>query len=143
MNRIVKHLCLALSAIVMAGCASSSYDPKAADTQLASYAGQAVFPSKLTAVESPHIFCSVAPDATITLYNAGDDAYNGFELWVNGLYTLHVEKLDARDEVTIDPKTLYNKVGANLQGVPANSINTVQIYYQDKLYTIQGPIIKH
>jgi len=87
------------------------------------------------------VFCIVSPDATITIWNAGDDAFNGFEVWVNQMYTLHVDKLDARDNVVLDPATIYNRTGANLKGVPATSINMVQIFEQGKLWTVQGPCI--
>jgi hypothetical protein len=134
---------VALSGSLLAGCASNTYQPSASDTQLSAYAGQASYPRSLTPTQAPHLFCSIAPDATITLYNASDDAVTEFELWVNQMYTLHVAKLDAKSTVSINPASVYNKTGNNIAGVPASSINTVQIYYQGKLWDIQGPIIPH
>jgi hypothetical protein len=54
-----------------------------------------------------------------------------------------VDKLEARSTLVIDPATIYNKTGVNLAGVPSNSINLVQIFSQDKLIDVQGPIISH
>jgi hypothetical protein len=143
MNRIVKQIVLAVSAAAFLGCASNVYKPNAADTQLASYAGQATYPRDVTPVKHPDLFCIVAPDATITLGNTSDNPISGFEVWVNQMYTLHVDKLDARDMIAIDPATLYNKTGSNIKGVPANSINTVQIQVGEKLWDVHGPIIQH
>jgi hypothetical protein len=51
--------------------------------------------------------------------------------------------MDARSTLAIDPATLYNKTGSNLKGVPATSINSVQILVDGKLMDVQGPIIPH
>jgi hypothetical protein len=142
-NGIGKVGAVTVVGIILAGCASGTYQTNASDTQLSAYAGQAVYPRQLIPAEAPHLFSSIAPDATITLYNAGDDAVSDFELWVNQVYTLHVAKLDAKSTVSIAPGTLYNKTGANIAGVPASSINTVQVYYEGKLWDVQGPIIPH
>ena len=141
-QRIGKLVITGLSAALLVGCAAT-YKPSASDTQLASYAGAAVYPREITAVQAPHLFCSIAPDATITIYNAGDESYSNFEIWINQMYTLHIEKLDARSTIAIDPATVYNKSGSNLKGVPAASINAVQVFMQDKLWDVQGPILPH
>jgi hypothetical protein len=141
--RIANRVIIALAAALLVGCGGNTYKPNAVDTQLASYAGQATYPRNLTPMRNPDLFCSVAPDATITLWNAGDNPVSGFEVWINQMYTLHLDKLDARDSISLDPATIYNKTGANLKGVPANSINTVQIQQQDKLWDVHGPIIQH
>ena len=143
MNKRIQSAATAfLASAILVGC-QATYNTKATDTQLSAYAGQAVYPSSVAANQSPHVFCSVADDGKITLYNAGDEVYSNFEIWVNRLYTLHVDKLDARSTLVIDPATIYNKTGVNLAGVPSNSINLVQIFSQEKLWDVQGPIIAH
>ena len=142
-QRIGKFAIAVVSAALLSACAPTTYQTNATDTRLAAYAGQATYPASITSTQSPHMFCLVAPDATITIYNAGDESCSNFELWVNQLYTLHVDKMDARSTLAIDPATLYNKTGSNLKGVPATSINSVQILVDGKLMDVQGPIIPH
>jgi hypothetical protein len=133
-----------LAAFFLGGCTGgNTYNPNASDTQLSAYAGQASYPYDAHSDTAVHLFCTVAPDATITLYNAGDQPYNGFEVWVNKSYTLHVEKLDSKSNVALPPNKIFNKSGSNLAGVPANSIATVQIFADGKLMDVQGPIIPH
>jgi hypothetical protein len=92
MNRRIATVGTAvLAAALLAGC-TPTYQTKATDTQLSAYAGQAVYPTALTSTQAAHVFCSVADDGKITLYNAGDEVFSSFELWVNRLYTLHVDK---------------------------------------------------
>jgi hypothetical protein len=142
-QRIGKISIAVISAALLCGCAPTTYQTNATDTHLAAYAGQANYPTQLTATQTPHMFCTVAPDATITIYNAGDESCSNFELWVNQLYTLHIEKMDARSTLALDPGTIYNKTGVNLKGVPATSINMVQIVLDGKLLDVQGPIVPH
>jgi hypothetical protein len=140
--RIAKLATALLASALIAGCAGT-YQTNATDTQLSAYAGQAVYPTTVSSTQSLHVFCTVGNDGTITLYNAGDEIYSNFELWINRLYTLHIDKLDARTTLAVDPATIYNKTGVNLKGVPANSFNLIQIYSQGKLQDVQGPILPH
>jgi hypothetical protein len=133
-----------LAATVLGGCAGgNTYQPNASDTQLSAYAGQASYPYDAHSELAVNLFCTVAPDATITLYNAADHPYTGFEVWVNKSYTLHVEKLDSKSNVALPPAKIFNKSGSNLAGVPASSIASVQIYADGKLLDVQGPIMPH
>lgn len=132
-----------LALVPLVGCSSNTYKPNAADTALSAYAGQAVYPEKMQAEMSPHLFATVAPDSTITLYNAADTPLSSFELWVNKTYTLHVEKMEAKTALPFDAGTLYNKTGMNLKTIPSNQIAEIQILSQDKLWDVQGPIMPH
>jgi hypothetical protein len=134
---------VALASLALAGCGGNVYKASATDTQLSAYAGQAVYPYNLKAEMAPSVFAVMSPDATITLYNAGDVPFANFELWVNQMYTLHVDKLDARTTLAISPASLFNKTGVPLTGAPANSITSIQILSGDKLWNVQGPIIPH
>jgi len=146
MNRlIVKLAALTIAPVLFTGCVSgnSTYQPQATDMQLAVYAGQANYPYDTAAEMAPHIFASIAPDSTITLWNAGADPVNSFELWVNKLYTIHVEKLDGGSAVSIAPGTVFNKKAEMLKDVPPKSLTTIQIYVPatQKLWDVQGPIL--
>ena len=137
-----KTLMLAIVSAGLVGCASNAYDPKAADTKLSAYAGQARYPVEMQTEVAPNLFAVVAADSTFTIYNAGDESITRFEIWVNKTYTLHIEdKLDARSQLTISPKTLFNNVGTSLDGIPASGISSIQIFYDNKLWTVKGPIL--
>ncbi len=142
MNRVLSVLApVALS--LLAGCASGTYQTNASPTQLSAYAGQASYPYDLHSEQAPHLFAMVAPDATVTIYNAGDESYSNFELWVNKSFTLHVDKLAARSSQAFAPDVLFNKSGTNLVNAPASSISTIQVYIEGKLWDVQGPIVPH
>jgi hypothetical protein len=145
-RHFAKFAVTALAPLFLTGCMfNSGYQPNATDMQLAVYAGKAAYPYDVKSEVNPHLFATVAPDATITLFNAGDESYSEFELWVNKSFTLHVAKLDARSNTPIAPKYLYNSHSDTLVNAPANTINTVQIYLPStgKLWDVQGPIIPH
>ena len=144
-RHLAKLAAAILAPVLLTGCFSSGYQPNANDMQLAVYAGKAAYPYDTKSEFAPHLFATVAPDATITLYNAGDESYSEFELWVNKLYTLHVAKLDARSITPIAPKYLFNSKAENLVNAPANTINTIQIFIPStsKLLDVQGPILPH
>jgi hypothetical protein len=144
-RHLAKLAAIALAPVLLTGCFSSGYQPNANDMQLAVYAGKAAYPYDVPSQEAPDVFATVAPDATITLYNAGDQPFNNFEVWVNKLYTLHVDKLDAKSIIPINPKYFYNKNAETLVNAPANTINTIQIFVASnaKLWTVKGPIIPH
>jgi len=148
-HRILKSARLKSTAALLAsslvGCGPAFYKPNVtSDTQLSAYAGQANYPRQVAPTLAPHLFSTVGPGPVITLYNAGDEPLAGFELWVNQIYTIHVEKLDAKGLLTFDPKSIFNKTGATIDGVPPSSITTVEIQTApDKLVTVQGPILPH
>jgi len=144
-RNFAKSAAAILAPILLTGCFSSGYQPNANDMQLAVYAGKAAYPYETKSEFAPHLFATVAPDATITLYNAGDESYSEFEVWVNKLYTLHVDKLDARSIKAIAPKYFFNSKAETLVNAPANTINLVQIYVSStgKLLDVQGPILPH
>ena len=133
----------ALTASTLIGCGSNTYQPKASDTELSAYAGKSKYPYDARPEMAPHIFAVVSSDSTIMIYNAGDESYMNFEIWVNKIFTLHVDKLDARSNIAISPNTLFNSNGSNMGGAPANSITSVQVYNRDKLWDVQGPILPH
>jgi hypothetical protein len=148
MNRFARFARFATGVLIstiassaMMGCASNTYQPQATDTGLAAAAGKATYPYNAQAQLAEHIFATVAPDATITIYNAGDESYVNLVLWVNKTYSLQVPKLDARDKIAIAPATLFNSTGSNMGGAPASSITKVQIFENDKLWDVQGPIV--
>jgi len=147
---LVKVAGTTLGAVVLAGCTSpNTYQPEGNDMQHAVYAGKAAYPYDSHSEMAPHLFCTVAagapgtPSPIITIYNAGDESYDEFELWVNKLYTLHVKKLEAKSQLSFNPKDLYNAAASSLVDAPANSITTVEIYISStgKLLTAQGPIL--
>ena len=144
-RHLAKLAAASLTPILLTGCFSNGYQPNADPMQLAVYAGKANYPYEVHSEFAPHLFATVAPDATITLYNAGDEPLTDFELWVNKLYTLHVDKLDSRSSKAIDPKFIYNSKAENLVNAPANTLTTIQIYLPvaGKLLDVQGPIIPH
>ena len=143
MNRFVpKAAITAISSIILAGCASNTYKPKASDTELSATAAKSPYPYSAQSEPAPHIFAVVSPsDATITLYNAGDESYVNFQLWVNKTYALQIDKLDARSTVAIAPNTLFNGMGTNMGGASASAITSIQVWNKDRLYDVQGPII--
>jgi predicted small secreted protein len=145
MNRtIAKAAAAVLASIVLTGCGgSNTYQPAGTDIEHAVYAGKANYPYDSHSELGVHIFATVAPDATITLYNAGDESYADFELWVNKLYTLHMKKLDAKSTVSIAPKDVYNTSASNLVNMPASTITNIQMYVgsSQKLIDVQGPIV--
>ncbi len=142
---LAKLAAVAIPPILLIGCMpANTYQTNASDVSLAQYAGKANYPYDVTNEKSENLFATVAPDAKITVYNTGDESYADFEIWVNKLYTLHVRKLEARSDVTLDPKDLYNtKVAETLVGAPASTINIIQIFTNGKLLDVRGPVITH
>ncbi len=147
MNRnLFSLLGTSLVMMTLAGCAGSgTYQPAGSDMEHVAYAAKAGYPYDSKSEPAPNVYCRVMPDATIILDNASDAAYSEFEVWVNKSYTLHVTKLDAKSEVALNPKDLYNRSAGNLVGAPASSINTVQLYVGSnaKLLDVAGPILQH
>jgi len=144
MNRIFLNVAAAaLSTAALVGCQANTYQPGTTETGLAAYAAKAVYPDKLQAETAPDVFCDITPDGTITIYNAGDEAFADFEIWAKQTYTLHVPKLEARSKIMLSPSTFYNNTGSNMGGAPGSSINTIQIYSNGKLWKVKGPIFQH
>ena len=144
MNRsIIKAAIIAVSAFSLVGCASNTYQPNAKDTELAATAAKSPYPYSAHAELSPHVFAVVAPDATITLFNAGDESFADFQIWVNKTYALQVVKLDARSKIAIAPNTLFNGMGTNMGGATGDAVKNIQIWNKDSLYDVQGPIVEH
>jgi hypothetical protein len=142
-KHVTKFVVPVLASAFMVGCASNTYQTEATPTQQAAESAQAVYPTNLTAEQAPHLFCTVGADGMITLYNAGTDPLMGFDLWVNQLYTIRVTStLDAKSTMSIDPANVYNKSGTTLKADAGSMVSMVQILYQGKLWTVQGPIMQ-
>ncbi len=145
-REIVKIVAASFAPLLLVGCntGGGTYQTNASDVSLAQYAGKANYPYDAKSEPAVHLFSTIAPDTKITLYNAGDESYSEFEIWVNKLYTLHVRKLEAKSMVVLDPKDLYNsKVAETLAGAPPSTINTIQIFTDGRLLDVQGPILPH
>lgn len=136
----MKSALVVLSGLSLVGCASNTYKPNATDTELSATAAKSPYPYSAHAELAPHIFAIVAPDATITLYNAGDESYANFQIWVNKTYALQIDKLDARSHIAVAPNTLFNGMGSNMGGATADAVKSIQIWNKDSLYDVQGPV---
>jgi hypothetical protein len=142
MNRyLIKAALIGISTFSLMGCASNAYKPTATDTELSSMVAKSPYPYSAHAEQAPHMFAVVAPDATITIFNAGDESYANFQIWVNKTYALQVEKLDTRGKIVIAPNTLFNGMGTNMGGATADAVKNIQIWNKDSLYDVQGPIV--
>jgi hypothetical protein len=140
---VMKSTILGLAAVYLVGCASNAYKPTETDTELSAMVAKTPYPYSAHSEMAPHLFATVAPDATITIYNAGDESYANFQVWVNKTYALQVEKLDARSKIVIAPNTLFNGMGTNMGGATGDSVKNVQIWNKDTLSDVQGPILEH
>jgi hypothetical protein len=136
---------MGLGVIALSGCTPTTYQPPGSDMEHVAYAAKAGYPYDTKSEKAVDVFCRVMPDATIILDNASDQPYSEFEVWVNKSYTLHVAKLDAKSEISLNPKDLYNRSAGNLINAPASSITTVQLYVgsTSKLLDVAGPILPH
>jgi len=144
MKYVAKIVVPVLASALLVGCAADAYKTEATDTQLSAEAGQAVYPRDLTAAEAPHLFCTAGGNGTITLYNTGTDPLIGFDLWVNQMYTLRVtSNLDPKSMLSIDPAKIYSKSGTSFKDAGSSMVSLVQIAYQGKLWTVQGPIMQN
>lgn len=145
MNRMIPRVAVvALASITLIGCASSNneYNPSAKPTQLAAYAASAKYPTT-QAHELRQLTVTVdRQNNTITLRNFGVRPLQNFNLWVNGAYVLHVDRLDANGAKTISTGDLFNASGTPLSGMSTDSIRLVQVETSDgDLWTVQGPQI--
>lgn len=136
---------MGLGVAALSGCAPTTYQPPGSDMEHVAYAAKAGYPYDTKSEKAMDVYCRVMPDATIILDNASDTPYTEFEVWVNKSYTLHVAKLDAKSEISLNPKDLYNRSAGNLVNAPASSINSVQLFVGStgKLLDVAGPILPH
>jgi hypothetical protein len=143
MNQYLIATLLAGCSLSLVGCGSDTYQPQMTETELSSAAGKNPYPYDMKATEAPHVFAEVSGNSTITIYNAGDDSYVDFTVWVNQTFSLKVDRLEARSKISLAPATFYDNKGSSMGGAPASSISKIRIYSKERLWDVQGPIVPH
>ena len=126
----------------LAGCSTpNEYNPPEEPTNLAAYAASNQYPMNTMARDNPHITAVVDhKSGEITLRNFDSGPVANFKLWVNQIYVIHVDRIEPNSFKLIKPDDVFNSTGNNMQKVPPDAIQKIQIETADgQLWNVQGP----
>jgi hypothetical protein len=133
-----------LGGVVIAGCQSDAYDPKANDATLSSYAAKQSFPNGVTPEtdRGPGLFYDVAGNGVITIFNAGDGGFSNLNVWVNQQFVIHVDSLPAHSRIKIAPEKVYDSAAKNLTTIVPENVRKVEITTDGNthVYDLAGPV---
>jgi hypothetical protein len=125
---------------MLAGCkAANEYQPQATPEQLSSYAAQQHFPVDQTPVEDLHVTAVLdAANNQIQIRVWGGEQVSAFNLWLNGGYVLHIDRLVPPKPLILNLSQFFNSQGVN--DLTTDKVQRVQFQASDgKLYNVQGP----
>jgi hypothetical protein len=125
---------------MLIGCSSNEYNPPSKPTQLAAYAASVKYPTTQPQ-ELRQLAATVnSQNTAITLRNFGTRPVTDFNLWVNGAYVMHVDRLEPSGAATFKTENLFNAAGIPLSANAAAPIRQVQVETSDgALWNVQGP----
>ncbi|HZL35629.1 MAG TPA: hypothetical protein VFC78_09995 [Tepidisphaeraceae bacterium] len=145
---MLKYTLMLAIAVGVAGCGPKNGGGAGGDkmttqapgpTELAAYAGHAVYPANQTATNDLQTAAIVTSSRdTLKIYNFSGHALRNVEVWVNGAFVQHISGIPAQGSVSVKSSDLYNGLGKNFAG-QKEPFSKVQLKTPDGFYNAWGP----